>query len=71
MVKIFESVNALEYGAGGGGRAGRAGRAEKVMQAFIEETWASKHEYNHQIRTVLHFESIVMKTEDFKDKLMA
>ncbi|MBT2686187.1 acyl-CoA dehydrogenase family protein [Bacillus sp. ISL-37] len=62
MVKIFESVNALEYAAGGGERV------EKVVEVFIEETWKPKHEYNHQLRTVLHFENIAWVTED---KMMA
>ncbi|WP_226678008.1 acyl-CoA dehydrogenase family protein [Mesobacillus jeotgali] len=53
MVKIFESVNALEY-AGGGNE-----RAVKVMEVFIEETWKSHYNFNQSIKTVDYFDQIV------------
>ncbi|WP_226086871.1 acyl-CoA dehydrogenase family protein [Mesobacillus sp. S13] len=55
MVKIFESVNALEYGVGGDERA------EKVMEVFIEETWESRHEFVNQLKPVDYFYEIVSK----------
>ncbi|WLR54371.1 acyl-CoA dehydrogenase family protein [Mesobacillus subterraneus] len=53
MVKVFESVNALEYAAGGDERA------EKVMEIYIEESWKSGHEFIDQLKTVNYFHEIV------------
>jgi acyl-CoA dehydrogenase len=54
MVRIFESVTALEFGASGDVRA------QKVMEVYIEETWKSKHEFDEELRTVNYFKDIVM-----------
>lgn len=54
MVKIFESVNALEYAANGDERA------RKMMEVYIQETWKSKHEFDEELRTVTYFKDIVM-----------
>ncbi|MBT2637784.1 acyl-CoA dehydrogenase family protein [Bacillus sp. ISL-39] len=56
MVKIFESVNALEYAAGGNERA------EKVMEVYIEETWKSGYEFADQLKPVDYFSEIVRET---------
>jgi acyl-CoA dehydrogenase len=53
MVKIFESVNALEYAAVGDERAG------KVMEVFIEEIWKSGYEFVDQLKPVDYFYEIV------------
>ncbi len=53
MVKIFESVNALEYAAGG------EERAEKVMEIYLEKTWRSGHKYNEQLKSVDYFDAIM------------
>ncbi|MCM3665212.1 acyl-CoA dehydrogenase family protein [Mesobacillus subterraneus] len=55
MVKVFESVNALEYGVGGDERA------QKVMKVFVKETWASKNEFADQLKSVDYFEEIVLE----------
>jgi acyl-CoA dehydrogenase len=55
MVKVFESVNALEYAAGGDGRA------QKVMEVFDEETWASKNKFADQLKSLDYFEEIVLE----------
>lgn len=57
MVKIFESVNALEYGAGGDDRA------EKVMEVFIDETWNSPYDFRQNMKSVDYFEEIVHLSE--------
>lgn len=57
MVKIFESVAALEYGAACGKRA------EKVMEVFIEETWKSSTVFNEKMRTVQYYSEIVLNQE--------
>ena len=57
MEKIFESVNALEYGVNGDDRA------RKVMEVFIEEHWRSKHLFDDQLRTVNYFEKVVLGKE--------
>ncbi|NKE07454.1 acyl-CoA dehydrogenase family protein [Mesobacillus selenatarsenatis] len=56
MVKIFESVNALEYASG------RDERAQKVMEVFIEETWKSRHEFAEQLKPVDYFNEIVSES---------
>lgn len=53
MVKIFESVNALEYAASGDERA------LKVMEIFIEETWKSGIKFVDQLKPVDYFNEIV------------
>ncbi|MGV2940372.1 acyl-CoA dehydrogenase family protein [Mesobacillus sp. LC4] len=53
MVKIFESVNALEYASG------RDERAQKLMEVYIEETWKSGHEFIDQLKPVNYFYEIV------------
>ena len=53
MVKIFESVNALDYAAVGNERAG------KVMEVFIEESWKSGHEFVDQLKPVDYFYEVV------------
>lgn len=56
MVKILESVNALEYAAG------RNERGEKVMEVFIEGTWKSGHEFVDQLKPVDYFHEIVSES---------
>jgi acyl-CoA dehydrogenase len=56
MVKIFESVNALDYAAGGDERA------QKVMEVFIEETWKSGYEFVDQLKPVDYFHEIVSES---------
>lgn len=56
MVKIFESVNALEYAAG------RDERAKKVMEVYIEETWKSGHEFAEKLKPVDYFNEIVSES---------
>ncbi|MBT2679846.1 acyl-CoA dehydrogenase family protein [Bacillus sp. ISL-35] len=53
MVKIFESVNALEYAAGGDERA------QKVMEVFIEDTWGTPSNFNQDMKSVNYFDEIV------------
>jgi acyl-CoA dehydrogenase len=57
MVKIFESVNALEYAAGGDERA------EKVMEVFIEKTWKSHYNFYQSMKSVDYFDQIVHLSE--------
>ncbi|MFT9601154.1 acyl-CoA dehydrogenase family protein [Mesobacillus sp.] len=59
MVKIFESVNALEYAASGDERA------QKVMEIYIEETWESGHEFNEQLKSVDYFD-VVLALEKYE-----
>jgi acyl-CoA dehydrogenase len=56
MVKIFESVNALEYGAGGDERA------VNVKEVYIEETWNSGYEFSEQLKPVDYFHEIVSES---------
>ncbi|WHX41402.1 acyl-CoA dehydrogenase family protein [Mesobacillus sp. AQ2] len=56
MVKIFESVNALEHSASGDERA------EKVTEVYMEETWRSGHEFNERLKSVDYFD-VVMAIE--------
>jgi acyl-CoA dehydrogenase len=53
MVKIFESVNALEYAEGGDEHA------RKMMEVYIEETWKSGHEFDDQLKPVDYFHEVV------------
>lgn len=57
MVKILESVSALEYASSGNDRARR------IMEVFIEETWNRENKYNDKMRTVDYFSDIVMHHE--------
>ncbi|WP_040206123.1 acyl-CoA dehydrogenase family protein [Neobacillus jeddahensis] len=54
MVKILESVVALEQASSGDQRA------MKVMEVFIEETWKSPYSFNDDMRTVAYFSEIVL-----------
>ncbi|WP_226645725.1 acyl-CoA dehydrogenase family protein [Mesobacillus subterraneus] len=60
MVKIFESVNALEYAAGGGERA------EKVREVFIENTWNADYNFDQNLNSVNYFDDIVHLLEKVK-----
>jgi acyl-CoA dehydrogenase len=53
MVKIFESVNAVEYANSGDERA------EKVVEVYIEETWRSGYEFVDQLKQVDYFHEVV------------
>ncbi|GAM15447.1 acyl-CoA dehydrogenase family protein [Mesobacillus selenatarsenatis] len=53
MVRIFESVNALDYAVSGDERA------EKVMEVYIEETWKSGYEFKDKLKPVDYFHEIV------------
>lgn len=53
MVKIFESVNALDYAVGGDERA------QKVMEVFIENTWNVQHNFDQTLKSVNYFADIV------------
>lgn len=57
MVRVFESVNALEYAAGGDERV------QKVMEVYIEETWKIKYNFSEQLKSVDFFDDIVMVIE--------
>ncbi|MBT2692604.1 acyl-CoA dehydrogenase family protein [Bacillus sp. ISL-55] len=56
MVKIFESVNALELAESGDERA------QKVMEVYIEETWKSGHEFDDQLKPVNYYYEIVSES---------
>jgi hypothetical protein len=60
MVKIFESVVALEQAASGDPRA------IKVMEVFLEETWKSSYLFNEEMRTVHYFDEIVLNVKSEK-----
>jgi acyl-CoA dehydrogenase len=53
MVRIFESVNALEYAASGDERA------LKVMEVFIENTWDTQFNFDQNMKSVNYFDDIV------------
>jgi acyl-CoA dehydrogenase len=53
MVKIFESVNALEYAASGDERA------LKAMEVFIENTWDRQFNFDQNMKSVNYFDDIV------------
>lgn len=57
MVKIFESIVALEQAASGDPRA------IKVMEIFLEETWKSSYLFNEEMRTVHYFSEIVLNSK--------
>jgi acyl-CoA dehydrogenase len=61
MVKIFESVNALDYAASGDKRA------QKVMEIYIEETWKSGHEFKEQLKSVDYFDIVMAKEKQEKE----
>jgi acyl-CoA dehydrogenase len=65
MVKILESVVALEYVASG------ENRAQKVMEVYIGETWDAKHQFNEQLRTVAYFQEIVSTNLNEKKTMLA
>ncbi|MEH7159123.1 acyl-CoA dehydrogenase family protein [Neobacillus drentensis] len=60
MVKIFESIVALEQAASGDSRA------VKVMEIFLEETWKSSYLFNEEMRTVNYFAEIVLNSKSEK-----
>ncbi len=60
MVKIFESIVALEQAASGDRRA------MKVMEVFLEETWKSSYLFNEEMRTVDYFSEIVLNSKSEK-----
>jgi Acyl-CoA dehydrogenase, C-terminal domain len=60
MVKIFESIVALEQAASGDRRA------MKVMEVFLEETWKSSYLFNEEMRTVNYFSEIVLNSKSEK-----
>ncbi|RSD26762.1 acyl-CoA dehydrogenase family protein [Mesobacillus subterraneus] len=64
MVKVFESVKALEYGVGGDERA------RMVMEVYIEETWKSEYEYNEQLKSVDFFNKIVRNNNNQKEPIL-
>ncbi|UYZ22732.1 acyl-CoA dehydrogenase family protein [Mesobacillus jeotgali] len=64
MVKIFESVNALEYGVGGDERA------RKVMEVYIETTLKSGHEFDERLKSVSYFPDIVVVPEKIAESLI-
>lgn len=57
MAKIFESVNALEYGAS------EDKRAEKVMEVYIDEAWKSQYVFRSTMKSVDYFKEIVHLSE--------
>lgn len=57
MAKIFESVNALEYGAS------EEKRAEKVMEVYIDEAWKSQYVFRSTMKSVDYFKEIVHLSE--------
>jgi acyl-CoA dehydrogenase len=60
MVKIFESIVALEQAASG------ERRAKKVMEIFLEETWKSSYLFNEEMKTVHYFDEIVLNSKSEK-----
>ncbi len=60
MVKIFESVNALEY-------AVSEDRARMVMEVYIETTLISAHEFDEQLKSVDYFDEITSIEEPEKE----
>ncbi|MBT2726741.1 acyl-CoA dehydrogenase family protein [Bacillus sp. ISL-75] len=60
MVKIFESIVALEQAASGDRRA------IIVMEVFLEETWKSSYLFNEEMRTVEYFSEIVLNSKSEK-----
>ncbi|MEW8969383.1 MAG: acyl-CoA dehydrogenase family protein [Mesobacillus sp.] len=63
MVKILESVNALEYAVGDE-------RAQKIMEVFIEETWKSGSEFNESMKPVNYYSVIVVNLMKEKKALV-
>lgn len=57
MVKIFESVAAVEYGLKGDDRA------RKVMEVYIDDAWNPEHEFDEKLKTVDYFEEISLLHE--------
>lgn len=60
MVKIFESVNALEY-------AVSEDRARKVMEVYIETTLKSALEFDEQLKSADYFDEITSIEEPEKE----
>jgi len=60
MVKIFESIVALEQAASGDPRS------VKVMEIFLEETWKSSYLFNAEMKTVNYFSEIVLNAKSEK-----
>jgi acyl-CoA dehydrogenase len=64
MVKILESVNALEYTASGDERA------QKVMEVYIEEIWKTGHEFNERLKSVDYFDAIMAIEKSQKETVI-
>jgi len=60
MVKIFESVNALEYAAG------EDERAKKILEVFIQNTLGAEYNFNQNLSSVNYFDDIVNLVEKVK-----
>jgi acyl-CoA dehydrogenase len=54
MVKVLESITALDNAAKGNGRA------KKIAEVFIEEAWDQDNKFNDKMNTVNYFSEIVL-----------